>query len=506
MAVHLHPTAYGRAAQDLLTQLVVTAKADDPLAEVTILVPTNLCGTLARRALARHRSGVAGLTVLTVDRLAELLAAPTLVAQQRRPTTGPVLSAAWRQALRDDAGLFDPVAQHPATVTALVGAHRQLRDLSATALDAVATSGPLPSDVVRLHRQVVRALADRWYDATDLRAAAVEALATSPALDALGTVVLYLLQDLDRGAAELVRALATRTDVHVVAGSTGEGRADAGVHTSVFRVVGEGGPALPSAGDLPVATAVFHASDADDEVRGVVRRVVEHLRTTPASRVAVLYGSATPYARLLHDHLGAAELQLNGPGVRPTAERALPRAFLRLLALAQDGVDRAGLFGLLSGAGVLDEGSLVPAARWERVSRQAGVVGSEDWDPRLLLYAEEQRRRAQEEASSEAPRQGLVDRALRNAEAAEGLRDFVARLQRRLRAGVTAEGWSDLSLGARHVRRAPRRRDRTSTAAGGGPPRRRQGGRRRRGAGRTRCSGAEGRPDRTARVARPRAG
>jgi len=48
---------------------------------VSVLVPTHLCGVIARRILAQGvagRPGVAGLSVLTVDRLAELIAAPAL--------------------------------------------------------------------------------------------------------------------------------------------------------------------------------------------------------------------------------------------------------------------------------------------------------------------------------------------------------------------------------------------------------------------------------------------
>ena len=77
-------TGYGAAAYEALREVVGVVKDGDPLAPVSVLVPTNLCGVIARRVLARGvagRAGVAGLSVLTVDRLAELIAAPTLTAQ-----------------------------------------------------------------------------------------------------------------------------------------------------------------------------------------------------------------------------------------------------------------------------------------------------------------------------------------------------------------------------------------------------------------------------------------
>ena len=197
--------AYGAPAYEELRRVIGRVKAADPMAPVTLIVPSNLCGTIARRTLAatlrdEGRRGVAGLTILTLDRLAELVAAPQLTAAGRRPATAPVLAAAWRRELAADARSFEPVAQHPATVRALAEAHRALRDLSAAALDGLAATGTLPADVVELHRRVADRLAGRWYDVHDLRAAARRLLdeRATPTLGQLGTVVLFLPQDLDR--------------------------------------------------------------------------------------------------------------------------------------------------------------------------------------------------------------------------------------------------------------------------------------------------------------------
>ena len=451
----LHPTAYGCAARDVLHDVVRTAQASDPLSPVTLLVPTNLAGTLARRSLARRTTahgvrGVAGLTVLTVDRLAELLAAPALTAEGRRPITGTVLSAAWRRALADAPGLLAPVAQHPATVTALIGAHRLLRDLTPGALSAVEGTRSLTAEVVRLHRTVVTALRDDWYDTADLRAAAVTALESTDGLPHLGTVVVHLPQELDRSAAALVAAVAARRPVRVVVGLTGEARADAGVAASVGRVTGKPVPAASAA--PPTATRLRHASDSDDEARGVVRDVVQLLQSAPAHRIAVLYGTATPSARLLHDHMAAARVEVNGPGVRATAERAHPRALLQLLQLAEDGVDRAGLFRMLAGTGLLDaSGALVPSSKWERISRRAGVVSADDWPPRLEHYATEQRGRAAAERLAEAPREALVQRYEDSAVQAEALLAFVDGLRSLLGEGRSTTGWSALSAWALRV-------------------------------------------------------
>ena len=48
-------TPYGGLAYEALRQVVAEVKAGDPLAPVSVLVPTHLCGVIARRVLARWR-------------------------------------------------------------------------------------------------------------------------------------------------------------------------------------------------------------------------------------------------------------------------------------------------------------------------------------------------------------------------------------------------------------------------------------------------------------------
>ena len=77
MAFDLVRTTYGPAALDALAAAVARAKGDEPLRPVTVVVPSNYAGVAARRALAR-RHGVIGVGFVTLYRLAELLAGPTL--------------------------------------------------------------------------------------------------------------------------------------------------------------------------------------------------------------------------------------------------------------------------------------------------------------------------------------------------------------------------------------------------------------------------------------------
>ena len=62
MPVRLVATGYGRPALEALGRAVAEAKATDPMSPVTILVPNNLAGIVARRFLAHGSAALLGLT------------------------------------------------------------------------------------------------------------------------------------------------------------------------------------------------------------------------------------------------------------------------------------------------------------------------------------------------------------------------------------------------------------------------------------------------------------
>ena len=456
---------YGAPAAAAFHEQVAAAKADDPLAPVTVVVPSNYVGVAARRRLAYaeageltpHGKGVAGVTFLTVYRLAELLAAPALAGEGRRPVSTPVVAAAVRGALADDPGYFGPVARHPATEEALVAAHRELSDLSPAALDALARESERAGEVVRLHRATRDALAEHWYEEPDLLAHASEVVPTAPLAGELGTVIVHLPQQLGRGAAGLLSLVASRSPMVVVAGVTGRPGADRAVRQAVARLGGDPAP-LDRASRLGVADdvglEVVSTADADDEVRAVLRRVVDALGDgVPLDRIAVLYGTREPYARLLHEHLTAAGIPYNGTAVRPVAERLAGRTLLRALGLADDGYRRRDVLALLTGAQVRTaDGRFAPTSAWERLSREAGVVrGRDDWDRQLARFVDELGRQADEEEQAAEPMEWLVERHRRNAGLATELRDYVGDLIDRVDPEGLPDTWRSLAEHAREL-------------------------------------------------------
>lgn len=453
-------TAYGRDAAQALRDAVAGAKGDDPLAPVTVVVPSNHVGVAMRRLLASgavgpvsaRGSGLAAVTFLTVYRLAELLGAAALAAAARRPVSTPVVAAALRSALQADPGVFEPVALHPATEAALVASYRELRDVGAAGLDALAAAGHRASDVVRLHRAARSALAAGWYDEEDLLSSATAAVADPAAVRALGTVVVHLPQRLSLHAGALLRALSAVADMEIVAGTIGDPAADAEVVAAVGLVVGDEVKHPEASVTTPVdvvaagRTEVLTTSDADDEVRAAVRVVLDAVRRgTPLDRIAVLHAAPEPYGRLVHEHLAAAGIGVNGAASMSLSARAAPRALLRMLSLPGDDFRRQDVFAWLAGAPILDGDGPAPVAAWERLSRAAAVTrGRAEWDRLLAALADDLDRLA--DARAEDPDSGdwLAARDRREAAAARALRRFVLDLADELAvAGRTRRPWSD---------------------------------------------------------------
>lgn len=206
MPVDVTWTSYGRSALDAVTQVVAHLKQDDPLRPVTLVVPSNIAGIVARRHLARgfhpDRPAIAGLWITTLPRLAEQLAAPRLTGTGRRPATRAFVGATVRGVLLDNPGVFGEVADHPSTARALARAHHDLRDVDDSACDLVSGTSSLCAEVVRVHRAARERIADGHYDETDLLHTAAATLTADRAAE-LGSIVIYLPQDLTANAARM---------------------------------------------------------------------------------------------------------------------------------------------------------------------------------------------------------------------------------------------------------------------------------------------------------------
>ncbi len=432
---------YGRPAAEALSGTIGRTKGDDALSPVSVVVPSNYVGVGTRRMLASGELGpvcgrgvgVAAVSFLTVYRLAELLGSSPLAGAGRRPVSTPVIAAALRAALAERPGIFAEVAGHAATETALIAAYRELRDLSDETLDALARRSDRAADVVRLQRAARARLASAWYDEEDLIDAAVGVLRTdASAAGGLGAVVAYLPERLSRHGGLLLETVGQVGDLVVLAGTTGDQRADAEVELSVRRMAGDrGGDPPPDVDRMAVVgagrTRIVTASDGDEEVRVAVRAVVDAARAgTPLDRIAILHASPEPYARLAHEQLAAAGIPLNGAAVMALTARVAGRTLLQLFELPESGFRREDVFAWLAGARLRRDGEAIPVTAWERLSRDAGVVGRRgDWDRRLAVLADDlDAEAARDEADPDAP-EWRAGRSREKSVRARHLREFV---------------------------------------------------------------------------------
>ena len=450
--VRVQLVEHGPPAREALREAVRAAKGTDPLAPVTVAVPSTYAGLALRRALATP-DGLVNVRFLALARLAELLGAPALAAQRRRPLTRPLRAEAVRAVLADAGPPLASVASHPATERALDASFLELRRAGDDALEQLARAGDPAASVARLYPEFQSRTAG-FYDDEDLAFAAAAALAgDAPALREIGHVVLHLPTRLSPGEAELVQALGAAGRLRALLGQTGDPAADTHVEELAAAL---GGTETPERGASPVpptGTAIVSAPDPEDELRAVVRDVMARASSgTPLHRVAILFRVDEPYARLAQELLDAADVPWSGPSTRRLAETTAGRVLLGLLRLPDGDFARDTVVDWIASGPVRDpsDGRAVPASRWDTLSREAGIVtGLAQWNERLARLS---RHLAADLAATDDDE--LSEGARRHREAdledVEHLSRFVADLGTRL-APPSPGTWPRLAAWAREL-------------------------------------------------------
>ncbi len=457
MSIEVVCTPYGLTATGRLGEQIAAFKNGDPLAPVTVVVPTNIAGLATRRALGARDQGIAAVNFLKLFDLAERLAGRQMALElKRKPLSDPVLSATVRSVLSTEPGLFRASAHHPATQQALVRSYRDLRELTEGQLDVLASQSRRAADVVRICGQVRGRLESKWYDGQDLNELAIDALGSgsfSDLVQEFGPVIIHLPQRVTQSQGLMVSYLSAETPVAVIAGLTGDAKADGAVAESIHRMGADFVP--PPKVSQPHGQQIISTASADEEIRVAVREVVNAARDgTPLSRIAVLCAGSEPVIRALHDSLDAACIPYNGPSGRTLADSLAGRGLIALLNLVGRDFRRDEVFALLSVASASlpnsEAGNEQPSLAtdlvmaWERVSRRAGVArGSEQWETRLNSYAAELREAAQKELGDPDRIEGRVERHRREADHAESLARFMAQLISDLSPEPAPSSWKD---------------------------------------------------------------
>ena len=399
VAIRAATHTYGDAAFAVLAHTVRKAKEADPLSPATVVVDRGPLALSVRRRLASTPPGVAHLRCTTWVRLAAELAQRWLSAGRRVPSSPAVELEAVRSALAEEtpshlAGALD----QPATLRAIARTYRDLVAVPGVALDALAAQSPRAADVVDVVRRVRSALADCVGRAELLAAAAAEVRrAPGWAAESCGQVAVYLPRRIGPPELELIEALGGCTDVEVIVGAVGDAVADGEAHQLVARLSGsdgpsgtvDGGPEEGGSARVLAPTWARSAPSADAEVLMALRHLMgRNAEGVPLERMALLYGGGPPYRQLVHDALAAAGIPAHGDSARPLSSTVAGRALLGALAVADHDWRRDDVTAWLASAPILSGGHLVPAAEWNALSAEAGVVsGLGQWRERLRAHA-----------------------------------------------------------------------------------------------------------------------
>ncbi len=407
---------FGPATLDALAELVADAQEGDPLAPVTVVVPSAPASVSVRRALGRRsRTGLANVRVLALPQLAELLATTAESASGRRPLTSTRSIAAVRAGLLEASPPLSRVPPSAAVEEALAATFTRLRDATEPELDALATRSVRAASVVdrfRDHRRRVEGHLDR-HDVLALAAAV--ARAGGQVVDELGTVVLHLPRRLGRGDLDLLGALAEAGRLAAVVGVTGDPDAD----RTLDRLRAQLEPLLgpPRGADRApprLVPVVIESPDPDEEARQAVRVVLAHLESgsVDLDRIAIASRVESPYRLLLHEHLAAAGLAHHVDLPWSVAQSVAGRVLLGLLDLPEHGFRRADVARWMRSGPLRWRGRPLPPV-WDVVARRAGVVqGLDQWASRLDHRRAELHERVERgwaEADEVAPRIQQVD-------------------------------------------------------------------------------------------------
>ncbi len=451
LSVQIQPM--GHEAQRTLREAIRALQSSDPVRAVTVAVPSNYAGLALRRALARpaggDHGGLLNVRFMVLPRVMELLGAPVLAARGQRPLTRAIQAELIRLALVDEPGVFEGVAEHPSTEQRLASSFRELGELTSDERSALAAAGGTAGSAARLFDRV-EALADgRYYDDRALAAAATEAARSGhAALRDLGALVIYLPGPLGRADRAFIGAFAEQQEVTVIPGVTGDAVAD----RPVLEQWGAEESGASASGDVPVATQVVSAPDAEEEVRQAVRMVVARMEAgVPPHRIAILSRHASPYSALLAGQLRAAEIPWSGTLPETLAQSVAGRALLGLLALPGQRFQRSAVTAWLAASPVLtrEHGELVPAHRWDMIARSAGIVaGADQWVARLEAHESRLRYDLERHERDDDPAEWRLTRLQRDIGETVQFREFMVELIEALEvpSGDAASdlGWPEL--------------------------------------------------------------
>ena len=378
-------------------QRLAELRRDDPLRPLTVVCGSAAAASHLRRALTRRSGGLAAVDFTTIHRLASGLAAGPL--RERGASTLEeveslrVLSAVLARA--GTAAYFSRIRSMPGLPRALRRTFTDLRDALVTPSQLATLGGESAAELAALYGEYMEVLAGagRADDAMLYEAAAeLAAEREGPLLSSwVGVYGLYDLPEPQRG---FLRALAQGRQVDAFL----PGPADAAYSAPAREFFLELGCTPESPG--PVSTGredgvdepqveIVSVEDAAAERREVLRRVVAAAEQGRRFHELAVVHADAGWRGLFVEELEARGIPVAAQVRRPSLSSRVVGSLLACVA-PQSGLplERAALVDLASACALLGRCAPGEVARWDRLSRDARVVGGADqWHARLAAMS-----------------------------------------------------------------------------------------------------------------------
>ena len=445
----------GNESFEELVNLILASKHGEPLAPVTVVVPSLYTGLYLRRQIS-SLSGLVNVSFITMPRLAVLLGSSVYSDTDKRPLT-PLFEMGCIRHVATKSGSDGPlrvVASHEGMPALLSRVFTEFSYLEETTLDTLLRVDDLRSQLVDWYR-VFKEKTREYYGTPDLVRAADENLRQGLSIDileGLGNIVFYLPTDFSRLELNLVQYLVENGRASVIVGTVGE----TGVDEYSFKMDKAISPGLESHdGDpqdvrIPAPARLVSAPDSREEIRWVVRDIARRSEEgMPFSKMAVMYRQEEPYSGLIASQLRLSGIPIAGPDSTPVSHTPPGRSLLSMLNAIVSGLSRPEVMKWVSECPVKLDADLlnseIPFFDWEFVSRSAGVVqGLDQWIDRLDDWSGRMARRINAAENLEEASPAKLAGMRRVAASSDSLLKFIRELGD-ISGSPKIESWDDLS-------------------------------------------------------------
>lgn len=392
-----------------LARRIALDQAEDPLAPVAVVIGGSLQRPYLQRRVATLNDGFINVHFLMASELALRLGQGRMIDEGRSPLPALGDRVLLGRIASEQCGYFEPVSHASGFADAL---HRTIREVRQAGIDP---------DEFRTHLNgscevpaKAEALAEIYESFLEARSGfyGPDDCLLAADLDSIPWTTLHVVGLTDPPAAltELLLRISERieTTVYLPTYETEADEASAAFRARVSEADAECidlDPPADSGSTLahaqshlfgsPAATGhdeslrLFSAPDPVREIREVARACLRWADEGLAfHEMAIVYRHADTYRAIIESVFAEAEIPLYLHEGSPLIERPLGRRIAALLQLSEKRFDRRGVLDFLSDSKLPEETrnrfESFNASRWDRVSRDAGIVeGAAQWKERL---------------------------------------------------------------------------------------------------------------------------